>query len=259
MKEFLEMDKIKSFNYLCERVIQKNNIAFNNNNIEIVSYLIRSATLIIQSSEFQEKSGIPHFLLKVKNDLSFEAYHAGIKCTIKSLSKNRVTVLDTLSKLQEAVRYLFCLEIDQKKSVLLEQVTSMSSLIQVDDKKYTPAVIVRAFEYFVISRSLYKRLREDFELPSIPTLTRITSKVNSTLGDEDYVKNIFKYLEDERHKNCILLIDEVYVKPALLYHGGFFFGHAVNKPDCLSTTILSIMIHYLGDQIFNVKCCQLMI
>ena len=174
----------------------------------------------VSSSEFQEKSGIPHFLLKVKNDLSFEAYHAGIKCTIKSLSKNRVTVLDldTLSKLQETVRYLFCLEIDQKKSVLLEQVTSMSSLIQVGDKKYTPAVIVRAFEYFVISRSLYKRSRGDLELPSIPTLTRITSKVNSALGDEDYVK------------------------PALLYHGGFFFGHAVNKPDCLSTTtILSIM------------------
>ena len=37
MKEFLEMDKIKSFNYLCERVIQKNNISFNNT--EIVSYL----------------------------------------------------------------------------------------------------------------------------------------------------------------------------------------------------------------------------
>ena len=63
MKEFLEMDKIKSFNYLCERVIQKSNIAFDNT--EIVSYLIGSATLIIQSSEFQEKSRIPHFLLKV--------------------------------------------------------------------------------------------------------------------------------------------------------------------------------------------------
>ena len=100
--------------------------------------------------------------------------------------QNRVTVLDTLSKFQKAVRYLFCLEIDQKKSVLLEQVTSMSSLIQVGDKKYTSVVIVRAFEYFVISRSLYKRLREDLELPSIPTLTRITSKVNSALGDEDY-------------------------------------------------------------------------
>ena len=183
------MDKIKSFDYLCERVIQKNHIAFNN--LEIVSYLIGSATFIIQSSEFQEKSGIPHFLLKVKNDLSFEAYHAGIKCTIKSLSKNRVTVLDTLSKLQEAVRYLFCLEIDQKKSVLLEQVTSMSSLIQVGDKKYTPAVIVRAFEYFVISRSLYKRLREDFELPSIPTLTRITSHVIT-----------FKYFFTRRRQPC---------------------------------------------------------
>ena len=62
MKEFLEMDKIKSFNYLCERVIQKNNIAFNN--IEIVSYLIGSATLIIQSSEFQEKSGDTSFFIK---------------------------------------------------------------------------------------------------------------------------------------------------------------------------------------------------
>ena len=169
MIEFLEKDKIKSFDDLSERMVQKKDIEFNN--INIVSYQIGSETLIIQSFEFAEKSGIPLFMLKVKNNLSFEAYHIGIKCTIKSLSKNRVTILDTLSKLQEDVRYLFCMEIDQKKSVLLQQVTSMSSMIQVGDKKYTPAVIVRAFEYFVISRSLYKRLREDFELPSIPTHT----------------------------------------------------------------------------------------
>ena len=87
----------------------------------------------------------------------------------------------------------FAWKLIKRNQFLLEQVTSMSSLIQVGDKKYTPAVIVRAFEYFVISRSLYKRLREDFELPSIPTLTRITSKLNSALGDEDYVKNIFKH------------------------------------------------------------------
>ena len=44
MKEFLGMDKIKSFNYLCERVIQKNNIT-----LEIVSYFIGSVTLITYS------------------------------------------------------------------------------------------------------------------------------------------------------------------------------------------------------------------
>ena len=41
---------------------------------------------------------------------------------------------------------------------------------------YAPEVIMRAFEYFATSRALYGKLTEDYQLPSMRTLTRITSK-----------------------------------------------------------------------------------
>ena len=40
----------------------------------------------------------------------------------------------------------------------------------------------------------------------------------------------------------ILLIDEVYVKPSLLYHGGTVFGKAVNKHSALANTVLGFFL-----------------
>ena len=40
----------------------------------------------------------------------------------------------------------------------------------------------------------------------------------------------------------ILLIDEVYVKPSLLYHGGTVSGKAVNKPSALANTVLGFFL-----------------
>ena len=77
--------------------------------------------------------------------------------------------------------------------------------------------------------SLYKRLQEDYQLPSITTLTRLTSKCNN-LKDNQILQILFGSLEDSQ-KTCLLLIDEVYVKPALHFHAGSIFGRAVNRPD----------------------------
>ena len=38
------------------------------------------------------------------------------------------------------------------------------------------------------------------------------------------------------------MLDEVYVKSTLQYHGGTVFGKTVNKPELLASTILSSMI-----------------
>ena len=111
----------------------------------------------------------------------------------------------------------------------------------VGDKKYDTSTIVRAFEYFSVSRSLYNRLRHDYELPSISLLTRITSKLDSSLDDKEYLNSLFSNL-DEMQKHCVILVDEVYVKPSLTYHAGSVFGKAVNNPDSVATTVLSFMM-----------------
>ena len=97
-----------------------------------------------------------------------------------------------------------------------------------------------AFEYFALSRSTYNRLREDFELPCISTLTNLTSKVKSQ-DDESFIVNAFKNLP-ENQKKCFIVLDEVYVKSLLQYHGGILFGKAVNKPDQVANTVLSFMV-----------------
>ena len=106
------------------------------------------------------------------------------------------------------------MEIDNKKDVLRQQMKSMKACC-VGEKKYELETIVRAFQYFATSRATYNLLRNDYELPSVQTLTRLTSKVKN-LSDDAYLKNVFANLNTNK-KTCILLVDEVpgtvYVKP----------------------------------------------
>ena len=70
----------------------------------------------------------------------------------------------------------------------------MSSLMHVGDQKYECATIIRAFKYFATPRRLYNRLREDYELPSVKALTRLTFKVKKT-DDTQLLKNVFENIK----------------------------------------------------------------
>ena len=110
----------------------------------------------------------------------------------------------------------------------------------VGERKYSNATIVRAFCYFALSRTDYRRFCQDFELPSISTLTRLTSSAKS-YDDVTYYSKIFLNLTDQQ-KICILLLDEVYIKSMLQYHGGEVFGQAINNPSKLVNRVLSYMV-----------------
>ena len=47
---------------------------------------------------------------------------------------------------------------------------------------------------------------------------------------------------DPRQKDCVLILDEVYIKTTLQYHGGSIFGEAANRPGSLSNTMLRFMV-----------------
>ena len=127
----------------------------------------------------------------------------------------------------------------------------------VGEKKYESEIIIRSFEYFAMPRAFYIRLRDDYQLPSVTTLTRLTSKTNK-IDDTAMMKNVLSNVA-KRQKSFILLIDEVYVKPSLLYHGGTVLGKAVNKPSALANTVLGFlrMIPVTElDSIFLFDTCQ---
>ena len=93
---FLEKDRLLSYEDFCQKVMGKKvDISF-----PVISYCIgHNELFIIQSTDFISDSGIPRFLLKIKNTLSFEGFHCGVKCTVKPLLTNRIYLLDTISRL----------------------------------------------------------------------------------------------------------------------------------------------------------------
>ena len=171
--------------------------------------------------------------------MTFDCYHLGVKTFISSLRKLRVDKLNSWSRLEEAIRFLKLKDVDQHTRVLLEQVESMKA-VKIGTKNYSADVIVRAFEYFCTSRALYSKLRQDYKLPSIPTLTNLTSKVGK-LDENKFMDTVFSSLP-QAMKTCVLVFDEVYAKKSLSFHGGSMFGRAVNKPDELAKTILAMMV-----------------
>ena len=95
------------------------------------------------------------------------------------------------------------------------------------------------FCYYALSRTDYSRFCQDFELPRISTLTRLTSSAKRYYNITYYFK-IFLNLTNEQ-KTCIFLLDQVYVKSMLQYRGGKVFGQAINNPSKLANHILSYM------------------
>ncbi|XP_066923516.1 uncharacterized protein [Clytia hemisphaerica] len=232
MEEFRNRDKLKF-----EDIANSDRLTLLG--LPIVAFQVNGEQWI-QSGEYI--SGIPSFSLKISKDLRFIAYKMGVQCTIKSLSKNRITHLDSWSCLEEALCFLKNSEFTRHQTILQEQIESMKPP-QVGKKLYSPQVLMRAFGYFSQSRSLYSRLRSDFKLPSIKTLTNISSKVNNT-SDRTFINEIVKAVKPDQRK-CIVMADEVYVKQCLLYHGGTVFGQAENNPSSLATSVLGIMVKCL--------------
>ena len=65
---------------------------------------------------------------------------------------------------------------------IIKEHINVMSLQNIGIKHYDFDVLIRAFEYFVTSWSLYYRLRDDFKLPRMRILSALTSKV-SKLND----------------------------------------------------------------------------
>ena len=202
----------------------------------LAAYTDSSGCLVIQSQTLN--FGIPQLVIKMKKDFTFECYFVGSPCRVPSVT----TTCRTWSALNEIIRFLSSKEVTHKSKILLQQV-SVTDRNSGQEKLYSTEMIMRAFEYFSTSRALYSRIAQDYQLPSIRTLTRITSKV-SKVDETKFLLDIFRKLPRSRRK-CVILWDEIYIKSALTYHGGTVFGKAIDSPDKLAKTVLAIMVKCL--------------
>ena len=96
---FLEQDKINSFGSICAS-ISADKIG------ETAIHYICGDKLYIQSKELENNTGIAKFVLCIFNNLNFEVYHAGVRCNVPSLSKNRVFNINSWSQITEILRHL---------------------------------------------------------------------------------------------------------------------------------------------------------
>ena len=98
----------------------------------------------------------------------------GIKINLPCLVTNRITIFNSWSAVEEIVNFLHNYEEPHKTRVIHQQMQAMRGNGG-NKSLYSAEMLVRAFSYFVVSRSLYQKMRKDLQLPSIATLTRITS------------------------------------------------------------------------------------
>ena len=78
-------------------------------------------------------------------------HHAGVKCSVSSMRTNLLSKLSCWSQLDEILHYLKSSEKSHKQTILLQQAESLGNINSVCKQKYSPEIIVRAFEYFARS------------------------------------------------------------------------------------------------------------
>ena len=144
---------------------------------EVGSVSIQSKALI---------HGVYHFIIQIKNNYSYTCFSFGSPCNVVSLKSNSISHCKTWS---EMIQYLSELEMTNKKKILFNQ-HFMTDKKGGNEKLYSPEMTTRAFEYFATSRPLYSWLQQDFQLPSIHTLTKITSKVGK-VAETKFLASIF--------------------------------------------------------------------
>ena len=135
---------------------------------------------------------------------------------------------------------------------LLEQLCLLSSA----NNRYSTATIRIATEFFLSSRGTYSLLRRYFTLPHPDVMRRKLGPI-SALGTVDdareTIENAFSRFSKVQ-KNCLILFDEIYVKPSIRLRGNHVFGYAEDETERQARTVLVIMIKPLmGSHAFVVR------
>ena len=89
---FLKRDKVTFWD------IKNKFLNVSDHQYPVISFMI-DGYVVIQSSQFF--NGIPFFVLKIYENLTFETFYYGVKCNVSSLTVNRIMTVDTWSKFDE--------------------------------------------------------------------------------------------------------------------------------------------------------------
>ena len=132
----------------------------------------------------------------------------------------------------------------RKISFIIEQLKLLHKHKQ--GRHYSPELTVMAYRINAISPAAYNLLLDEniLCLPSKSTLSRITKRLNSTTGLDNsaYLKLRVSKL-NEYDRNCILMIDEIYIAKRVEYSGGELQG--LTPDGSVASTVLCFMVKSL--------------
>ena len=74
---------------------------------------------------------------------------------------------------------------------------------------------------------------------------KISHCTPSLYGLKVVLNNMFQKIQCFQQKQCLLLINEMKIRPSIAYSGGVLSWKAKNKPEAKATSILAIMVKYL--------------
>ena len=133
--------------------------------------------------------------------------------------------------------------IDDRLHFLLEQLL----LLLTNLGNYSASTIMIAVEMLLSNHSTYSTLQQMLCLPHLNNLKNKLGSINE-IGSSSYAHETVKVLFDEMvglQKSCVVLFDEIYVKPSIRLHGNHLIGYSEDEPKKAARTILAFIVRPL--------------
>ena len=89
LSQFSKLDLIKSIDEICNLQLSSSCVSFSTK-----CFVMKLDCVRIQFHQFVQGTSVPEFLLLIRDDFTYDAYHYGIKTTIKSCSRIALQILN---------------------------------------------------------------------------------------------------------------------------------------------------------------------
>ena len=254
LEEFNKADKIGDFQSLVDGIDQFLSSCS-------VKFHVLKETNFIHLISFSDENFL-HVLYSVRitSNLGVRGYHCNTKVSVKDVlglqcKLERWSQLDNVinmvkngelslpSEIKEVVKMLEkCLDHCDNENLwfLLEQLHLLATSNH--GRRYSSKTMNTAISLYLNSKSCYRLLRKVLALPAPITLTRNIGNLTTIGSDSDaeYISDLVFSNVDNRL--CMIVFDEIYVKPSLRFRGGHVIGYSADRPQELARTVLSFMV-----------------
>lgn len=117
--------------------------------------------------------------------------------------------------------------------------------LPLESRRYTITTIIQSIRLYLMGSTSYAEIRKLLCLPHPNTLKKNLGSVKTVGGKRDcenIVNSYFSIISESQRKNCLLIFDEIYIKPSLRYRGGHLLGRAEDVENQCARTILAVMV-----------------